>query len=387
MHPLHLCLAALSVLTPPTPQQPAPAALTSARTASLVQQDFVSVARNTFPSVVTVRAYARSAAPPPTAATTPGWTAPRSDGYPGFTALGSASGFFVSDDGDVLTCLHALQHPDNTLAELVEIETQDQSRILCEVVGTEPTLDLAILHTMVFSNPQKPVIVPLRFGDSDAMECGQWTLAFGDPPGPGRFLGIGVLASKPARDCYQELLSSSYLQASLRVHPGAYGGPLVNIDGDVVGVLSPLRAQDGTSASEADAGTAYALPSKIVANLYQAIRKARTFHSPWLGFAVMSRAELAAARGFEAFTAMKKPRGGIMIENVFAPSPAAAAGIEPGDFLTAFDGVQVAAPVDFQRMLYLAGIGKKVKLELFRDGRTFAAELTIERRPPEATPR
>lgn len=387
--PLLLFLALAVTAQAKTQAPPATEPLQPIRPAAQVQQDFVAIARDVFPSLVTVRAFVRTSTAPKDIkeATAPGWVSARAEDYPGFQFLAGGSGFFVDAEGEVLTCLHPLLRKDGALADLVEVETQDGSRIISEVTGTEPTLDLAIVHCMVFPNWQKPEMKPLRFGDSDAMECGQWALAFGDPPGPGRYLAAGLLAAKPSRDCYQELLSSAYMQASLRLHPQAFGGPLVAIDGSVVGILCRLAAETGDSSVKADPDTAYALPSKIAENLYQSIRKARSFQSPWFGFSVMSRAEVAASKGFEAFQAMARPKSGIMIESIFKPSPAADAGIEAGDFLTALDGVQVAAPVDFQRLMYLAGAGKQVKLELFRKGETFTRELTIAHRPPEAKPR
>jgi S1-C subfamily serine protease len=102
---------------------------------------------------------------------------------------------------------------------------------------------------------------------------------------------------------------------------------------------------------------------------------------------VMSRAELASVRGVAEFDAMSKPANGIWIENVFTPSPASDAGIQPGDFLVSFDTYKVSTPVDFQRYLYLAGIGKSVKLTVFRNGELLTKELEIQKRPESARPR
>jgi serine protease Do len=211
-------------------------------------------------------------------------------------------------------------------------------------------------------------------------------MAFGDPAGPEKFFAAGSFIARPTRDCYQEQQTAMYLQTSLTAHPQAYGGPLVNLEGEVVGVLAPRDAAPG-GARMPGYGIEFALPSKIVAGLYESIRIARSTRSPWLGFSVMSRAEIAAAKGAEAFQAMPKPRHGILIESVFRPSPAATAGIQPGDFLVGFGETRIFTPVDFQKCLYLAGIGRSVRLELFRDGTTLPLELTIEVRPPEATTR
>jgi len=352
--------------------------------------DFVKVAKKVVPSVVTVRTYVRSedAAKPaePAVRATAKWLVdpPTERDYPGFRPHGHGSGFFVDAEGEVLTHLAALRVDDERLADIVEVETMDGQKILTEVVGIEPTLQLAVLRCVVFASWAKPSMQPVQFGDSDAVEVGAWLVGVGDPPGPERFLGAGLLCAKPSRDCYQELMSATYMQATMFVPPAAIGGPVVDHEGRVLGILTTLGASPEANLAP---GTAWALPAKIVSNLYEAIRAAGTAKSPWLGFSVMSRAEIANARGFQAFQAMKKPAHGIMLENVFDPSPAAAAGLQPGDFLTHFGAVEIHAPVDFQRQLYLAGVGRTIEVVMFRDGETFRRTITVEARPAAAKPR
>ena len=122
------------------------------------------------------------------------------------------------------------------------------------------------------------------------------------------------------------------------MHPECYGGPLLNVRGEVIGILLPLRSRFGALPIEPARGLEFALPSNVLSGLYNSLRQVGSARSPWLGFAVMSRAELLKDKGPEAFAAMPKPRFGIYIENVFSPSPAAAAGLQPGDFLVKFDG-------------------------------------------------
>ena len=384
-----LCCSSALAQSPAAPPVPA-----SAPVAKAVQADFVAIAKNVFPSLVTVRTYVRIpaaeaavAAPAATAATaaattsTSGWTVATTDDreYPGFRQHGSSSGFFVGQDGDVMTVLQPLRVRDDVLVDLVDIETADGQRVIAEVLGIEPTLQLAVLRGAVFQSHTKPAMTALRLADSDATEVGQWLLGFGDPSGPDRFLGFGLLSAKPARDCYQELMSATYMQATMMVPAGAFGGPMVDLDGNVVGILCPL---DGSGV-----GSAWALPSKILQGLHESIRAAGTTQSPWLGWSVMSRAEIATTRGLKAFQAMVKPRHGILIENVFAPSPAHAAGVLPGDFLTHWNGLEIHAPVDFQRQLYLAGVGATVTVTMVRGTETMTKELRIEKRPAAAVPR
>ncbi len=378
---------------PATSPTPPPADRVSALE---VQRAFTSVAKQVMPSVVTVRGYVRKSGEKDAAAARApkpsGWVAleARTVDYEGHELVSAGSGFFMSQDGDILTALQPLKLKDGSLVDLVDIEAQDGARAIAEIVGVEPTLNLAVLHGVVFLNWFQPNVQPLVIGDSDAMEVGEWTLAFGDPAGPQKYFGNGVLAAKPARDCYQELLISAYMQTSMRMPQQAYGGPLVNLRGELMGITIPLEVDPtlGVEGASLQEECSYALPSKILTGLYDSIRQARSFKSPWFGFAVMSRAEIAKAKGFEAFQKMNKPKtGGILIESIFSPSPAEAAGVKPGDFLVRFDGKEITAPVEFQRSLYLAGIGHKAKLEFFRDGEMLTKEIVIEQRPAEAKPR
>jgi S1-C subfamily serine protease len=349
----------------------------------------VAIAARIRPSVVGVRAYVRDAgtvAPEDDAGSGWGVTA-FNDDFPGFRLSNGASGIVASKDGDVLSCLHPLQKADGSIVDLVVVETHDRIKIIAEVIGAEPTVNLALLRCRVFPTGRESELVPATFGDSDALRPGAPAFGVGDPVGPERTFAFGAFAARPSRDCYQELLSSFYIQASMIAPGGAYGGPLLDSSGTVVGMLSPRAPKPGSDGSAPRDGVEFAMPSKILKGLYGSLREARSFRSPWLGFSVMSREELAASLGAAAFEAARKPKNGILIENVFSPSPAAAAGLRKGDFLVSFDGAVVFTPVDFQRYLYLAGVGREVVLEVFREGETFKKTLAIEARPKEAVPK
>lgn len=358
-------------------------------TARSLQLEFREIARNAWPSIVTVRAYVKTdSAPRPEASDGAGWSGERPDQiWYGYRLLNAGTGFFVDSSGEVLTCAHILQRPDDAPVDLIDVETQDGSRILADVVGREPTVNFAILRCAVLPAGHSGVFPALELGDSDELECGDWTFGIGDPAGPEKFFAAGTFVAKPARECYQDYLSAFYMQAAMVAPPQAYGGPLLNLEGEIVGILAPRDISPGNHGDLPRQGVELALPVKIVEGLYETIRTTQSTRSPWLGFSVMSRDELALARGVEAFNSMSKPSTGIYVESVFVPSPASTAGIRPGDFLVGFDTFKVSTPVDFQRHLYLAGIGEKVELELWRRGRTVNVELPIERRPPEAKPR
>jgi serine protease Do len=391
-------LPALTAQDPPQSplesRQPADSAAPlspAGQAAANVQAGFAEIAARVWPAVVTVRAYSRiddeaegAAASGPTDA---GWVDGTEPTYPGFHEHAACSGWVVGTDGEFLTCNHALAKPDGSPPDLIDVETHDYHRIVVERVGIEPTVNFAILQAMVWPNSHPKKLPALRFADSDALRSGHWVIGLGDPAGPERFLSVGTFIAQPSRDCYQDLLSAFYMQVGMVAHPEAYGGPLVDMAGEVVGIIAPRQIAPGKWAVSQRLGIEFALPSKIVVGLHEAIRNVRSFHSPWLGFAVMSRPEIAAVRGIDAYQELDKPRNGILIENVFQPSPAFQVGLQPGDWLVAFDETRIFTPVDFQRCLYLAGIGTAVQLDVYRGGSAFRQQLVVEERPAQARPR
>jgi S1-C subfamily serine protease len=216
-----LLLSGSSLAQETTPASPTP--MTPARErANEVHQAFAEVARQVLPSVVTVRAFARTVAVPVDAAEAAkgeknpadgGWqvAGEQTEDYPGFHLLSAGSGFVVDAKGEVLTCLNALKKPDGSFPDLLDVEAHDGSRMIAEIVGSEPTVNLAIVQCTVFPTG-KSQLEPLRFGDSDAMETGHWVLGFGDPSGPDKFMSVGTFIARPTRDCYQDYLSAFFLQ-------------------------------------------------------------------------------------------------------------------------------------------------------------------------------
>ncbi len=360
----------------------------SLQAARQVHTGFAEIAEHVWPSVVTVRAYERMAEDEEHQTDYRGWVVPAEASYEGYREYAALTGWVVDEDGEILTCNHGLLKPDGSPPDLIDFETNDFQRIIAERVGIEPTVNLAILQAMVWPNTHPTKKLPaLQWGDSEALRSGEWLLAFGDPSGPGRFLQVGTFIAHPQRDCYQDLLGSFYIQVGMVAHPQAYGGPMVDLNGRVVAITAPNQTSPGAWGESSRLGIEFGLPSKIVENLHLAIREVRSFESPWLGFAVMSRPELAKARGIEEYHAIDKPRNGILIENVFDPGPAFAAGLKPGDWLVTFNETRIVTPVDFQKQLYLAGIGNGVRVEIFRDGEQTWHDLVVAKRPPEARPR
>ena len=349
-----------------------------------LQDAFAAVAERVLPSVVNVTSFGRAEdAPPRAAADADSWTVADADAptYPGFRRLKSGSGFFVSGDGYVLTGHHVVTREGGDAAEVIDVELPGGRRVLSRLVGAEPTLDLAVLKLEVVPEHRPPEVTPITIGEGEALRVGHWVIAVGDPWGPERTYAVGTLAARADRQCYQEQLTATLLQASLSVHPGSYGGPLVDIRGRVVGMIVPPPPMIAAHATE------YALPIDLALNLYEALKVTESRRSPWLGVSVL---ELASARrhpGASREAPPDLPPTGVYIDDVFDPSPASRAGIRVGDTLVAIDGKRLLSVLDFQKWLYLSGIGRSVSLDVYRGGETLSKRATIEERPQAATNR
>lgn len=357
-----------------------------------LQDAFARVADEVFPSVVSITVYSEDADWTPeklAARHGPGWVEsnPEAVLYPGFRRTRGGSGVIVSADGEILTTRDNLLDADGAIARILDVETADNHHLLARVAGAEPTIDLALLRV---DAPASIVLVPARFGDSDAVRVGHWAIALGDPWGAERTFQAGTIAARAQRQCYQDQLSRTLLQSSLRLHPESYGGPLVDIHGAVIGINVPRpQAED---AVEDGRGSEYALPINLVTGIYEALSAKGSTASPWLGVSVLElstvrRRWIEEDRKVVLPETKYYPGSGVWIDNVYAPSPASRAGVRVGDFLVKVDGKFVFSPYDFQKWIYLAGVGKTVRVELFRDGESLELETTLEARPAEAVPR
>jgi serine protease Do len=271
------------------------------------------------------------------------------------------------------------------MVDAVDVELHDGTHRIARIVGTEPTIDLGVLQLEEFKPERLPELRPVRIGSSDSVRVGHWAIALGDPAGPGTTFAVGTFASTPERQCYQEDRSATLLRASLGVPSGGFGGPLVNIDGAVVGMLIPGPAEHLPVLVTPSRPLDLALPIDLAMAIFEPLKVKESRRSPWLGFSVL---ELRAARWQHASSGgVALPANGIYIDDVFEPSPAAAADIRIGDCLLSIDGNPILSVVGFQKWLYLSGIGRTITLEIWRDGKTIEKRVPVEERPAAAVPR
>ena len=345
------------------------------------EQTFVEIASRVEPGVVSIRRFVRDDAWFAAARggqQGAGWRQVSDDDllYPGFRPTGGGSGFLIDEVGHVFTLNRVVVEPETGKgADLIDVEIED-NHYPAEIVGQEPTIDLAILQVQV-----EKKLPRLTLGNSGTVRTGQWVLAFGNPPGPERTLQFGLVAYEPSRDCYQDQLSATYLQTSVQVPPASLGGPLVNLKGEVIGINTRRSDSAVSDSTLAASGSGYSLPINLATAIYQSILFQRSKRSPWLGFSVLlltpeKRKELGDTRLY-----------GILIDNVFDPSPATVAGVQVGDVLQTMNRQRILTVYDFQRWTYSFGIGAPVELGIWRKGNPMTLKAVIAERPPDATTR
>ncbi len=333
-------------------------------------------------SIVTVNAYIKV---PEGVAYEGRWQVADESPFPGYAREHVSSGIFVNADGTVLCCRKPLTLEGGVFAERFEVESAQGERFEAELVASEPTINLGILRVKPASGTAGfGSLVPARIGKLDRLATGDTVFAIADPFGSARTFAPGVIMALPTAACYQADLTGSFIHGSMAVGAGSIGGALANPAGEVIGIIVPPPSLDPLARPAPLAEVTFAMQVDTAMGVAEALKQKRSNDSPWLGFSVLSAAELKARmRDGAAFAALAKPARGIYVDDLYDPSPASRAGVRRGDWVVEINGRPIAAVVDFQQALYYFS-GTTVPVRLFRDGQDVTVTAMIERRPPEA---
>jgi serine protease Do len=272
--------------------------------------------------------------------------------------IGQGSGFIVSADGYILTNHHVVAR-----AESLKVVLNDGRELDAKVIGSDELTDVAVIKIEASSLPYT------TFANSDSLEVGEWVVAIGSPFGLENSVTAGIVSAKgrsgirlPQGDAYQD-----FIQTDAAVNPGNSGGPLINLDSQVVGINSAIYSRAGGYQ-----GISFAIPSNIARSVMDTIIKNGRVVRGYLGFNAddISRDKLNAL-GL---------RSGVAISRLEQQGPAYKAGIREGDLITSFDG----KPIDnFQRLRNLIALtppGTEAKVEVVRDGDARVVSATISDR-------
>jgi serine protease Do len=268
-------------------------------------------------------------------------------------ALGS--GFVISEDGFIVTNNHVIEGADEIM-----VEFRDGSELPATVIGTDPNTDIAVLKV----EPAAPLtFVP--FGDSDVMRVGDWVMAVGNPLGQGFSVSVGIVSAR------ERALSGTYddfIQTDAAINRGNSGGPLFNMAGEVVGVNTAILSPNGGSI-----GIGFSMASNVVAGVVNQLQEFGETRRGWLGVRIQDvTAEIAEGLGLDVVT-------GALVTDV-PEGPARAAGMEVGDVITTFDGVEVDDTRELVRVVGASGVGETVRVVVYRDGATQTLLVTLGRR-------
>ncbi|HLG16552.1 MAG TPA: trypsin-like peptidase domain-containing protein [Blastocatellia bacterium] len=271
---------------------------------------------------------------------------------------GTGSGMIVTPDGYVLTNAHVVENADR-----IEVTLSDRRTLRAKIIGTDPESDIAVIK--IDGNGLPTVLL----GDSDALEQGDWVLALGSPFGLQQTLTAGIV-SATGRELAQSQYGK-YIQTDASINPGNSGGPLVNMQGQVVGINTFIVSRSGGSE-----GIGFAIASNVARRIFSELAKNGKITRGYLGVAVVPLdAPTARALGLE-------PDSGVLVRDVSGNTPAAKAGLRSGDVITSFDGTKVKAPRELTDAVAATPVGKSVNVEFFRDGQPQSETIEIAERPP-----
>jgi serine protease Do len=268
-------------------------------------------------------------------------------------ALGS--GFVISADGFIVTNNHVIEGADE-----IEIEFFDKTRLKATLVGRDPKTDIALLK--VESDAELPFV---SFGDSDTMRVGDWVMAMGNPLGQGFSVSAGIVSARGRE------LSGSYddfLQTDAAINKGNSGGPLFNMDGEVVGVNTAILSPTGGSI-----GIGFSMASNVVTKVVAQLKEFGETRRGWLGVRIQDvTPDVAEAMNLSVAQ-------GALITDV-PDGPAKDAGLLAGDVITTFNGKTIADVRDLTRTVADSPIGEAVPVVVLREGSEMTIDVTLGRR-------
>src|SRR6195952_598261 len=266
------------------------------------------------------------------------------------------SGFIIDTSGVVVTNNHVIADADE-----INVIMNDGTKIKAELGGVDKKTNIAVLKF----KPLKPLIA-VKFGDSDKLRLGEWVIAIGNPFSLGGSVTAGIVSARN-RDISQGPYDS-YIQTDASINRGNSGGPLFNLEGEVVGVNTLIISPTGGSI-----GLGFAVPSKTVAGVVNQLREFGELRRGWLGVRIQQVTdEIAESLNI-------KPARGALVAGIDDKGPAKPAGIEPGDVVVKFDGKDVKDPKDLSRVVADTAVGKEVDVVIIRKGAEETRKVTLGR--------
>jgi putative serine protease PepD len=294
--------------------------------------------RNAAPSVVEIKT-----------TTTGGDSGPF--GVPGgHSSESEGSGFVLDEDGNIVTNEHVVADADS-----IEVTFADGRKADAEVVGTDASSDIAVIHVDVLSSELQPV----TFGDSSELEVGDAVVAIGSPYGLEETVTTGIISALDRSiTSPTDYTISGVLQTDAAINPGNSGGPLLNSSGHVIGMNAQIK-----SSSNSNSGVGFAIPSDTVKRVAEQLVDGEQVEHAYLGISLTDGSDSAR------------------VVSVRSGSPADKAGVEAGDVITAIDDQAVSTADDATTAINAKAPGDQVKLTIQRAGESITLDVTLGTRP------
>ena len=273
------------------------------------------------------------------------------------SALGS--GFVIDKAGYIVTNNHVIDGADE-----IVIKFKNNKEFKAEIVGADPLTDLALLKI----DPQGANLKPIALGDVNKSEIGDWVVAIGNPLGLGGTVTAGIISAKGR--VLGEGPYDDFIQTDASINPGNSGGPLLNMDGEVIGV--------NTAIIQSAQGLGFAVPVNMLSEILPSLKTGKV-HRGWLGVTLQPLDEnLAKTFGLPNTE-------GVLVADVIEGDPAAKGGIIAGDVIVAVDDVKIADSKALVKIIGAKAQGEVVKITVFRDGRKMNVNVKLGDRPSDPT--
>jgi len=268
------------------------------------------------------------------------------------------SGVIVDKEGYILTNNHVVEGADK-----VKVRLNDGREFLATIKGQDPRTDLAVLHIKAKDLPVA------RLGDSDKLEVGEWAIAIGSPFGLEHTVTVGVISAK-GRSGLGTGTYEDFIQTDASINPGNSGGPLINIDGEVIGI-NAMIIQPGT-------GIGFAIPINMAKQILNDLIKKGKVVRPWLGISAQDLSpELS-----EHFKVKEKE--GVLVSEVHPGTGAEKAGLVSGDIILSVDDKPIKNASELVKEIQKKKVGEKVKLSIIREGKPLVIEVKTMAMPEKA---
>ncbi len=272
------------------------------------------------------------------------------------------SGFVIDPDGYIATNSHVIDGADEIIVTL-----NNDKEYKAEVIGQDPKTDLALLK--IEARDKLPYV---KFGNSDTSRVGDWVLVIGNPFGLGGTVTSGIISAR-ARDINAGPFDD-FIQTDAAINRGNSGGPMFNMDGEVIGINTAIYSPGGIG----NIGIGFAVPSSMAKPIFNQLKETGSIERGWLGVRIQTVTdEIAESLG------MKNPRGALVAE-VLEDSPASSAGVKVGDVIIKFDGQEVEEMRRLPRIVAETPVNKRVEIEVLRGGDRKTLSTRIKRLDEES---